>query len=162
MVYMISCLPAARAQVAGPSLAPRRKKAWTTGVLRQLMARSSGRIPCKSTCSKIAPFSKRICRIQKNGQTFSDYLIQSKNTYTWTILGSEQVAARSNGVRPFLSTAFTLDPLSNSVTTAWRWPWMQAQLKAVNPSLSVFLTSAPVSTELQLSNCLQTECTLKS
>ena len=38
---------------------------------------------------------------------------------------------------------------------------MQAQLKAVNPSLSVFLTSAPVSRELQLSNCLQTECHAK-
>ena len=82
MVYMISCLPAARAQVAGPSLAPRRKKAWTTGVLRQLMARSSGRIPCKSTCSKIAPFSKRICRIKKMVKRFQTIWSKvKKNSY---------------------------------------------------------------------------------
>lgn len=71
-------------------------------------------------------------------------------SFTCTIFGSEQVAARSSGVRPFLSMALILDPLSSKVMTAWRWPWWQAQLKAVRPSLSVFLTSAPLINKLNM------------
>lgn len=60
-IIKTSGLPAAMAHVAGPSLAPRRKKHWTTGILRHPIARSRGRIPWRSTCSTAAPFSSNSC-----------------------------------------------------------------------------------------------------
>ena len=42
-----------------PSLAPFLRKQTTTAVLRQPMARSSGRMPLLSVCSTTAPLSSR-------------------------------------------------------------------------------------------------------
>lgn len=65
---MMSGFPDAMFHVVGPSLAPLLKKFCTTGTFRQLMARSSGRIPYKSTCSISAPLSSKSCAQEGTGR----------------------------------------------------------------------------------------------
>lgn len=60
-----------------------------------------------------------------------------------TISASPQKAAKSKGVRPFLSIWSILEPLSTRHWTTALWPLRQAQLRAVNPSLSTAAMSAP-------------------
>ena len=64
--YITSNFPAAIFHVVGPNLAPLRRKHCTTGILRQLIARSNGRIPSKSACSISAPRSINNCIRKKH------------------------------------------------------------------------------------------------
>lgn len=132
---MISGLPEAIAHVAGPSLAPLFKKAWTTWMFLHPMARSSGRMPFMSTCSISAPLSSKHC----------------------TVAGLPWKAARSKGIRPVLSVWLMLAPRSIRHCKVWSFPLKQAQHSDVRPSRSSFSRIAPVEEKciVSLEKCLR-------
>lgn len=146
-----------------PILAPFLSRAITADVFLQPTARSKGRIPLQSTCSTDAPWSTKYCTYNRNMEhriKFPYYINQKEpnssllstiellsraNSYcvSQTTSGSPQKAARSRGVRPLRSAWVVAAPLSTSSLTSWSFPFRQAQLSAVSPSLSVWSREAP-------------------
>ena len=116
---MMSGLSMATAQVAGPSFAPLRRKAWTAVALPHSMALSKGRLPSKSTCSMAAP--------------------RSINNLTVSAVSSPafELTAWSKGVLPFLSPWCTSAPASNKAAAAAVLALLAAQMSGVHPSLSL-------------------------